>query len=373
MTKPKVKGWCPGALTPMESGDGWIVRVKPFGGRLRRAQADGLASLAAAHGNGVIDLSARGNVQLRGVTQASHTPLIEGLRVLGLVDTDAATEARRNIIVTPFWLPGDETETLAAELTDALVASTLTLPGKFGFAIDTGARAVLQNASADIRLELDAGGGLILVADGLTRGKPVTSDTAIDQMLELAAWFAQTRGTQKRMKGLLKAATPPAGFIVPRQMSDQTQQPGPTPTGALIGLAFGQMNAATLAALAKHGALRTTPWRMFLIESARSLPEIDGVITDPDHPLLRVAACVGAPNCPQGLGETRALAAELAPRTSKEALVHVSGCAKGCAHPRSAAHTVVATARGYDLIRNGTTHDTPDAVDLTRDALLRAF
>ena len=51
MTAPVVKGYCPGALRPMMSGDGLVVRVRPFNGRLRRAQADGIATLAAAHGN----------------------------------------------------------------------------------------------------------------------------------------------------------------------------------------------------------------------------------------------------------------------------------------------------------------------------------
>ena len=33
------KGWCPGALRPMESGDGLIARIRPRGGRLSAAAA----------------------------------------------------------------------------------------------------------------------------------------------------------------------------------------------------------------------------------------------------------------------------------------------------------------------------------------------
>jgi len=81
---PQIKGWCPGALRPMVSGDGLVVRVRPFGGRLSPEQARGIAALAQSHGNGLIDLSSRANVQLRGVRQDTHAPLIDGLRDLGL-------------------------------------------------------------------------------------------------------------------------------------------------------------------------------------------------------------------------------------------------------------------------------------------------
>ena len=34
MSAAAIKGWCPGALRPMQSGDGLVVRVRPFGGRV---------------------------------------------------------------------------------------------------------------------------------------------------------------------------------------------------------------------------------------------------------------------------------------------------------------------------------------------------
>ena len=45
MDTPQVKGWCPGALRPMLSGDGLVLRVRPHGGRLSQAQAAGIALL----------------------------------------------------------------------------------------------------------------------------------------------------------------------------------------------------------------------------------------------------------------------------------------------------------------------------------------
>ena len=42
----QVQGWCPGALRPMQSGDGLVVRVRPQAGRLTAAQAAGIANAA---------------------------------------------------------------------------------------------------------------------------------------------------------------------------------------------------------------------------------------------------------------------------------------------------------------------------------------
>ncbi|MEH6644400.1 precorrin-3B synthase [Sulfitobacter sp.] len=366
----EVKGWCPGALRPMMSGDGLVVRVRPFGGRLRRAQADGIASLAAAHGNGFLDVSSRGNIQIRGVTQEKHGALIEGLRGMGLIDPTPEIESRRNILVAPFWQPGDETELLTAELTEQLAsAEAPDLPGKFGFAIDCGRAPVLQDASADIRLELDAGGGLILVADGMTTGKPVTQDNATQEVITLAHWFVDHAGEATRMKALVAQGSTPEGAFVPRQKGSYIPAPGYTPNGAIAGLAFGQLRVETLSTLAKHGGLRLTPWRLILVESARQLPKIEGVITNPANPLLRITACTGAPGCTQAFGKTRSLGKALAPHLGDTGMLHISGCTKGCAHPRPAPLTLTAQADGYALIRDGKAGDTPSLSGLSPDDL----
>ena len=133
--------------------------------------------------------------------------------------------------------------------------------------------------------------------------------------------------------------------------------PGHCAQGQLVGFEFGQMQAETLAALADLGPLRVTPWRMLLIEGAAEAPHIPGVITRADDPMLRVVACTGAPGCLQAHAATRPLARALALRV-KETL-HVSGCAKGCAHPGPAPLTLTATPAGFALIRDGTASGTP--------------
>ncbi len=419
MTAWEIKGWCPGALRPMQSGDGLVVRIRPPLGRLTPAQAQAIAQAAETHGNGIIDLSARANLQLRGVTEASHGPLIDDLQAHALIDPDIETESLRNLIVTPFrtslptlvkrpptpslphpggrevpgpdathnaspqslpspsWggdggggHPAQSVETLARTLT-AAISKMLPLPSKFGFALDTGPRPVLTKASADIRIERATDGQLILCPDGHPLGQPVTDLAA--QAIAMANWFATNGGItggRGRMAALVAKGTIPPGCTLAPAKPLPIPHPGLCPDGVLVALSFGQMRAETLYQIAALGHdIRPTPWRMLLLVGATSLPAIPNLITSPADPILRITACTGAPACPQGLQDTRHLARHLAAHLPEVQTLHISGCAKGCAHPAPAELTLTATPHGYDLIRNGTASDTPSLRALTPDAL----
>jgi len=366
MSGVAIKGWCPSALRPMQSGDGLVVRLRPRGGRITSAQATAIAELAERHGNGLIDLTARANLQLRGVSEQSHEPLIAALADLGLIDPDLQTESQRNILVAPFWHEGDDTQSLTAELEQKLAERPRDLPAKFGFAVDCGAERVLARASADIRIERGVDGGLIVRPDGAEQGSPVTREDAVHCALELAEWFVASGGIKDgrgriaahlargaTLPNSLRGSEPPAPAAAPLQV-------GIHPAGALVGVAFGQMRSVTLQFLVQQTAgLRMTPWRMIVVESLREMPRHDGLVTRADDPILRVVACTGAPGCQEALAETRSLAATLAPHLPEDRLLHVAGCAKGCAHPAAAPVTLVGTRDGFDLIRDGSAHDSP--------------
>ena len=89
-----VKGWCPGIIRPMASGDGLIVRVRPRCGAFSLETAAVLADLAERLGNGHIDLTRRANLQLRGLTEDRLPELRTELATLGLLDPDAETETQ---------------------------------------------------------------------------------------------------------------------------------------------------------------------------------------------------------------------------------------------------------------------------------------
>lgn len=368
---PNVYGWCPGALRPMMSGDGLVVRIRAPLGRLTQEQARGLAKLSERCGNGLMDLSARANLQLRGVREGAHEVLLDGLRNLDLLDTDEKAEARRNVTVQPFWSEGDGTHRIAQDLSRALTAAKdLKFPGKFGFAVDCGQRPFLQNTSADIRIER-AGSALILRADGAETGLPVTPETAANKALDLATWFLAQGGVSNgrgRMKALVTRIGVPASHTHPVALQNYSARPGQTEAGVLAALPLGQIDATAFAQLTELGPLRLTPWRMLLVEGGKTAPK--SVILDPVDPLLNVTACTGAPGCPQALSITRDIARDLAPLVPKGAHLHVSGCAKGCAHPKPAPLTLTASGPGqFNLIRSGLASDAPLRTNLTAAAL----
>ncbi|MEQ1615396.1 MAG: precorrin-3B synthase [Hyphomicrobiaceae bacterium] len=381
MSHVEIKGWCPGALRPMLSGDGLIVRIKPFACRISAAQAHGLADAARTHGNGMIDLSSRANLQLRGVRPETYAALFTDLDKLGLLDPSPEEETRRNIIVTPF--PDDAGDSalsayaIATELERCLAASDLALPGKFGFAVDCGCERVLGTAPADVRIERYGDNALLVRADGAPMGLPVTAADAASKALALARWFLETgggRGGHGRMSAHVRAGTVLPAALAGRRLpmpAAQAPRPGLTAHGALVAVAFGSMKADTLDAIAGLAReLRLTPWRMIFLPSVDQLPVSSDVIVAGDDPILRVEACPGAPTCAQALGETRALARRLAPSASKGRSLHVSGCAKGCASASAKSVTIIATAAGYDIVENGIASDPPVATGLSPAELL---
>ena len=92
------KGWCPGALRPMMVRDGLLVRLKITGGIVPTELALALADLAERHGNGLFDLSARANLQLRGVREDALPALLDGLGALGLLDGEPAADDGRQLV-----------------------------------------------------------------------------------------------------------------------------------------------------------------------------------------------------------------------------------------------------------------------------------
>jgi len=142
-----------------------------------------------------------------------------------------------------------------------------------------------------------------------------------------------------------------------------------------IALPFGHAHADALARLAQAaaafgvGSLRPAPDRALLLvgvreESAAPLTaaaEQLAFIVHTHDPRRRIVACPGKPACGSGLIAARALAADLARQLSAQGeAVHISGCSKGCAHPTTAALTVVGTERGCGIVRHGSAGATPN-------------
>ncbi len=366
----RVKGWCPGAHRPMLTGDGLITRVRPFHARLDRTQALGLCEVARAHGSGVIDLTNRGNLQIRGIEASAHAAVLEALQALGLLDDSPEIEARRNILVTPFWAQDDLSDRITWALRAALQRFP-DLPAKFGFAVDAGDVALLQDAPADIRFERGAD-GLMIRADGAAKGLLVKQDEAVEAAIELARWFVDHRADSERRLAptVARVGLPVAWTTVAKPPAGRRPTPGPHALGTMVGAAFGQIEAEALVRVLETTgapALRVTPWRMILVEGVAAVAD-PGFLASPASPLLNAQACPGAPFCPAATVETRSLARAIASHTS--ARLHVSGCAKSCATTQAADVTLVGRDGRFDLVRQGCAWDAPEATGLTPDEIL---
>jgi precorrin-3B synthase len=401
------RGWCPGALRPMETGDGLLVRLRLTGGAISAAPARAVAEGARRFGSGLLDLSARGNLQLRGVTDATLPALTERLAELGLLDADPAGEAVRNVVASP--LAGlDPTALLDVRpllraLETRLVRDTAlhALPGKFGFVLDDGGVLPLGSIEADIRFAAMPGpqGPLFCVrvggdGAGLLLGA-VQPERLVETAAALARMFLAWRGegadAPRRMAGLvqrlggsvMQAAANLPGLPARSRAPAGAHAPavaGWWSAGALgvlgVGAPFGRWSADDidlLAGLAEDfgtGDLRLTPWRTILLpgvagSAAGPLEERLGgrFILAADDPRAAVAACPGRPACgnattpvPQDALRWASLARRLAPEGIG---LHVSGCPKGCAHPGPLPVTLVAREGRYDIVLSGTARSEP--------------
>jgi precorrin-3B synthase len=393
------KGWCPGALRPMASGDGLIARLRVVGGALTPKTARAIAEAAEKFGNGHIDLTSRANLQIRGLTAVYLAPLQSALDALGMIDADPAAEAVRNIVSSP--LAGLDPSALVdirpgvAVLDERLRRDPglWRLPAKFGFLIDDGGLLPVAGQPADIGFVAQRRGGGVVLSVRLAgrRAGFCALESLADMAARLACAFLALRGSGERAAPRMAALAKRIGVEpilrnaglaqAPEDAEDDhDRRPGRIlgehelgRHGALgVGAPFGRLDAAKLRLLAEaaetaRGELRLTPWRAILIVGAAIGPGLApllrgaGFVLDDDDPVRAVAACPGAPACGNGSTPTQSDGARFAPiarRLATRAIgLHVSGCAKGCAHAAAAPVTLVGRAGRYDLVLDGRAGD----------------
>jgi precorrin-3B synthase len=409
------RGWCPTLFEPMQSGDGLLVRVKPPFGSLSAAAARSLAAAAALHGNGIIELTNRGNLQVRGLAPQSVGRFAAAIISAGLASTSEQVERRRNLIVSPL-LDDDpslapETGSIAGAIERGLAREPrfASLPRKFGILVDGGGVLPLAGVRADIAVR-SIGDDFALLLDGEKLAGACAPEQAAAIALGLALAFLDravdprpsgsdpTRAhadTSPSCPGVTRASHPLHGernswmagprtshsvLSATRNPIGYVRYPGLDRGAFGLGVPFGEMAAATLAGLAdlasRYGAgtLRITPWRALMLAGVAeadvpglsSAAERAGVIVDPADRRLRLVACPGGPACVSASVAARADAARLAAMgVPTSGLVHVSGCRKGCAHRGAAALTLVGAAGSYGLVRNGAAADIPAVTGLT--------
>ncbi|MER8884322.1 precorrin-3B synthase [Mesorhizobium sp. M0902] len=432
------RGACPALSAPMQTGDGLLVRLNPVAGGLLPKSLIGLCESALRHGNGIMEVTARGSLQIRGLTPASARLLAMEVDALGIavrtgvpVETGPLAGLDQEEIADPRPMA----ERIRAAIEDAGV--TQRLGPKVSVIVDGGGQLTMDAVTADVRLVgVRAADGIkwrVSLAGDAQGATPLAmseEDAACDiavailrmvaekgrdahardltarQLRSLASWrsvappsvlpdISPTRGEiapSSRLSPITRGPEPPLKLPISPQVGEMSgrTEGGATerqPIGVLnlattaialgIGLPFGSIPAPKLIDLTQYALtlgtteIRLAPGRTLLLLglspaaclSLQKTAATLGFVTDAADARTRIAACPGAPACASGRIATRDIAETIAVENldilDSSLTLHISGCAKGCAHPGPAALTLVGGENGAGLVVDGTAKALP--------------
>ncbi|MGA6204488.1 precorrin-3B synthase [Nocardia testacea] len=379
---------CPGVLRLHEAADGPLARIRVPGGTLAPEQLQTLATAAEELGDGNIELTSRGNVQLRRVRDADA--LAARLAGAGLLPS-RTHERVRNIIASPLsGRVGDHPDLrpLVHALDRGLLGAPrlAELPGRVLFTLDDG-RGDVTPLGPDIGLHLLDGDRSALLLAGRDSGIRVTTAEAPDVLLAAAHGFLTLADGQWRLREIADGPTRLAALLGLDPGPDRLEFAGPAdpPIGWLpqrdglvalgAGVRLGSLPARTAEFLAAvERPILLTPWRSLILTDLEEWPAEQvvrvlapmGLIFDAASPWLRITACAGAPGCAKSHTDVRADVAAAVESgrtevpgaggsaTAVEAAdittagrQHWSGCERRCGRPARAATEVTATEAGY--------------------------
>lgn len=381
---PPLGGDCTGALGPgaacpsvdnvVARADGGLARIRVPGGRIDAAALLAVADAAQRWGSGVVEITSRANLQLRGIRHGAASALAEALVGSG-VSGGPPADRRRNVLLDPLGDLDPEAEDLGPLLGPLLAALDADprldgLDDKFGFAIDgggsfsvAGRRAAVVAAPTGMRGVMGVCWGWAPDGDEGSPARPrrVARGALVDALVETAV------GSLGR---------PRASVEVPAASEEVVVRiTGPLGVGtAWVGAmpALGRADASVVAAMAtaarrySNGLLRLTPWRGVVFPAVApddrgALLEdltVGGLVVDPSDPASTVVACAGSRGCTSGLtdaiGDARRVIAARREAGSGPAPLHLSGCAKCCAQRTPLSLTLVGSGPDhYDVYGDG--------------------
>ncbi|RKD72578.1 precorrin-3B synthase [Rhizobium sp. WW_1] len=390
-----VRGACPSLSAPMQTGDGLLVRLRPSTPGLTVQQFRALAEATEKHGNGLIEITARGNLQLRGMTPDSMAGLAADIDRTGIVpESGVAIEVPPLSGVDPSEI--SDARALAQRLRNAI--DTLhpkpLLAAKLAIIIDGGGRLTLDELTADIRLKaIDIAVGqmwTLCIAGTQASATPLATLSPEQAIAGAVALIKALAAIGPRARGRdLDAASLQALFSAPPGPTHHETIPLASPVGIIpfgkeqfaLGLrpAFGQIHAQDLvrfldvAELAGVHEIRTGPEHSLLLlglprkrlEDIVAVAAACGLQTRADDPANYAIPCAGSGACASAHYATKQAAVDLvdvgAELLDGSLKVHLSGCMKGCAHPSPAMLTIVGAATGYAIVVNGSSSSEPVA------------
>lgn len=365
---PAVRGWCPSLAEPLESRDGWLVRL-PVGCRpVSAEQWRVVATVAETCGNGLVEITRRGNLQVRGLSVGHLDPAAEVLARAGLANRNpAAADGQRAVVCDPLLDVGASPDRVAARrevvrrLEQLVVDLGDGLPAKWWAVVDGGGPWPVPTSSADVAVVDHGSCWQVRVAGAVvaSAGDPLAILPAVAALIRRCADAGcRARDLPGVADGWGGAPFEPVvreAWWGIRQVGDHAVAPGAPPLGVAV--------AETLHVLARVAegpvSVRPEPGRGVLLvasgdgaadagaaELARALEQLAAVgwVVSPHDPRRWVSACIGSQGCASALVDTHALArAHLA--EVLDGRLHISGCPKRCGAPPGV-RELVATPEG---------------------------
>jgi precorrin-3B synthase len=369
---------CPGALQTHAAADGALARVRVPGGLLTGGQLRALAAAARDLGDGALELTSRGNVQLRGLADGAEAELGDRLAAVGLLPS-ASHERVRNVLASALtgragghvdvrpWVRALD----AGICADPALAA---LPGRYLATLDDG-RGDVAGLGGDVGLLALSPAEVALTLAGTDSGFRAHPDDAVALALAATRAFLDERaargGTAWRLAELDDGVAAVTARLSGRRGMTVDLPPAPTPgpvgaaaqhdgrTALVAVVPLGRLTADQAELLARLAdEVQLTPRRSVVVpdlaedavDDAAVALHRTGMVFDADSAWTRVTACAGRPGCAKSLADVRADAARaVADGTlpAGGARQHWAGCERRCGRPRGEVVDVVATGTGY--------------------------
>lgn len=354
---------CPTTNTPHRASDGQILRLRLPGGRISPPAAQALA--AAAVPGDTIELTSRGNLQLRGLDAAARETATQAITAHRLAPSPAHERAR-TILASPL-LGRLDGAGLTDDLVDTLDAAicarpdTAALSGRVLTVVDDGTGHAWSDG-ADLLLRWDAATQQVelrLAGQHVTSAPLADAPRAAARLLGRLASAAAEHGVWRAEElpeaalhalGAEPAAPRPAAPALPIGLVRQRDGRAAVRVVAPLG----RLTSAMLAGAAQIAAARHTELRL---DHARGLTLVDlppaaaptvldelaalGLLASADDPAIGLTGCAGR-DCTRTEVDVRAALAERrATRHAGAPREHLVGCERRCGAPRDG-HTIIA-------------------------------
>lgn len=376
------RGACPSLSEPMKTGDGLLARLVLDSPELTSVQLISVLHAAGQHGSGLVEITSRGNLQFRGLTERSAAGLSDEIGSLDLpyggipISIPALAGIDRDELIDPRPLATTIRGAIDTSLRDRLAPKTSVV-------IDSGGQLPIDGIAADIRLTairvdrsvrwlISVGGNAATARRVCVADKANASSITLNLLSALAEKGPMARGrdlsdeelsrfasttNQANTNAVIRHFSPIGTFA----LADETCAAG-------IGLPFGAAHSDDLANLVQE--VENSGANMVRLASGRGIiftglcdknvgditgiAEEYGFVTRSDDPRLAISACAGAPLCASGEFDTRKVAAQIcesAPSLLDGSFtLHLSGCEKRCADVTGPRLSIVGRSGNCDLL-----------------------